>query len=75
MLHTNQRYIEYPSSLRIHFYSDDWRKEHEQDMHYRWMPDQHPDSGTISRASGARSANAVSGAQTERVTPPSTRMF
>ena len=43
--HTSQRYTEYPSSLGIQFYSDDWRKEHEQDMHYRWMPDQNPDRG------------------------------
>jgi len=43
--HTSQRYTEYPSTLGIRFYSDDWRKEHEQDMRYRWMPDQNPDRG------------------------------
>lgn len=46
--HTSQRYTEYPASLGIQFYSDDWRKEHESDMRYRWMPDRDPDSGYYS---------------------------
>lgn len=46
--HTSQRYTEYPSSLGIRFYSDDWRKEHERDVRYRWMPDRDPDRGYYS---------------------------
>ena len=46
--HTSQRYTEYPAILGIQFHSDDWRKEHEQDLRYRWMPDHDPDRGYYS---------------------------
>ena len=45
----HQRYSGYPANLGIQFYSDDWRKSHERDSHYRWMRDRDDDRGYYSR--------------------------
>ena len=47
--HVHERYTGYPANLGIQFYSDDWRKSHERDSHYRWMRDRDDDRGYYSR--------------------------
>ncbi len=43
--HVSQRYTEYPPTLGIQFYSDDWRDSHRADTQYHWREDQKDDHG------------------------------
>jgi hypothetical protein len=43
--HTAQRYTEYPTTLGVQFYSDDWRDAHRADTHYHWRDDPKDDHG------------------------------
>ena len=43
--HTSQRHTDYPPTLGLQFYGDDWRDAHRSDSHYHWRDDQKDDRG------------------------------
>jgi hypothetical protein len=43
--HTSQHYTNYPPTLGISFFGDDWGVSHQTDSHYHWLADQKDDHG------------------------------
>jgi hypothetical protein len=43
--HTSQRYTNYPPTLGISFFSDNWGTAHRSDTRYHWRADQSDDHG------------------------------
>ena len=43
-----KRHYEYPPTLGIHIYGDEWRRSHEHDRHYHWMRNRDDDRGYYS---------------------------
>jgi hypothetical protein len=46
---TSQRHKEYPSSLRVRFYSDSWGRRHRHNHRYQWRDNPSNDRGYYER--------------------------